>query len=403
MAGLLHGTTVIELAGIGPGPFAGMMLADMGAEVIRIDRPPTGEGGAMDALMRNDGIVDRVRRSVSINMKDSRGVEAVLRLIARADMLVEGFRPGVTEKLGLGPDVCHARNPKLVYGRMTGWGQFGPLAQAAGHDINYISLSGALHAIGPAGRPPPPPLNLLGDYGGGGMLLALGLVSALYEAQRSGTGQVVDAAMSDGAAALMATMYSLHVKRHWQNRRESNFLDGAAHFYTAYECADGKYVSVRAIEPQFYRKLLALCSIDDAQSQHQWSVEEWPALKRKLEVVFKTRTRDEWCRLLEGSDACFAPVLDMTEAPSNSHNVARGTFVESDGVIQPAPAPRFSRTHSELPSPAPLAGRDSLESLRNVGYNDDELAALLRNGVVYQRMRILVADTRMRTSNPFLL
>ncbi|MDR8398380.1 CoA transferase [Paraburkholderia sp. USG1] len=385
MAGPLHGVTVIEFAGIGPGPFACMMLADMGAQVIRIDRVPTGENRAVDTLTRNDGIVDRGRRSVALNLKDGRGVEAVLRLVASADILVEGFRPGVAEKLGFGPDVCHARNAKLIYGRMTGWGQTGPLAHAAGHDINYISLSGALYAMGSLDRPPSPPLNLVGDYGGGGMLLALGTVSALYEARKSGIGQVVDAAMSDGTATLMAMMYSLRAKGQWRDRRETNFVDGSAHFYAVYECADGKYVSVGAIEPQFYRKLLEACAIDDAHFQQQWAVEDWPRLKKKLGAVFRTRTRDEWCQLLEGSDACFAPVLDMTEAPFHRHNVARGTFVESGGVIQPAPAPQFSRTPSEVPPPAPLAGRDSLQLLKEVGYNDDELAAMSRDAVVYQQ------------------
>src|SRR5690606_20235462 len=267
----LYHLTVIELAGIGPGPFACMLLADLGATVIRIDRlPGPPSRGGLEDLLRNDSIVDRGRRSVAVNMKDPRGVEAVLKLVERADILVEGFRPGVAEKLGLGPQQCHARNPRLVYGRMTGWGQTGPLAQAAGHDINYISLSGALHAMGAADRPPAPPLNLLGDYGGGGMLLVVGVLAALAEAQRSGRGQVVDAAMTDGAALLMAAQYGLMAKGLWQDRRESNFLDGAAHFYGTYECADGRFVSIGAIEPQFYRQLLALCGIDDPGFQKQW-------------------------------------------------------------------------------------------------------------------------------------
>ncbi|MDR8394717.1 CoA transferase [Paraburkholderia sp. USG1] len=383
MSGPLAGITVIELAGIGPAPFAGMMLADMGARVIRVDRIPSGGNSALESLMRNDGVVDRGRRSIALNMKDPRAIEIVLELIGRADILIEGFRPGVTEKLGLGPVACHSRNRKLVYGRMTGWGQSGPLSQAAGHDLNYIALSGALHAMGPSDRPPSPPLNLVGDYGGGGMLLALGVTAALFEAQRSGQGQVVDAAMSDGAAVLMAAQYGLMGKGFWRDERESNFLDGSAHFYGNYECADGRYVSIGPIEPQFYRHLLEKCGIDDPQFARQWERSEWPALKARLATLFRTRSRDEWCELLEGSDACFAPVLSMSEAPHHRHNVARGTFVESDGVVQPAPAPRFDRTASELPSPAPQVGQDSGELLRELGHDEAEVAQLVGAGVVY--------------------
>lgn len=385
MAGPLSGVRVIELAGIGPGPFACMMLADMGADVVRVDRPPTSTGGELGRLMRNDSIVDRGRRSIALDMKDPRGVEVVLKLVERADVLIEGFRPGVTEKLGLGPDICRARNSRLIYGRMTGWGQTGPLAQAAGHDINYISLSGALHAMGELDRPPAPPLNLVGDYGGGGMLLALGVVSALYETQRSGQGQVVDAAMTDGAATLMAAMYGMRAKGFWQDSRESNFLDGAAHFYATYECADGKYVSLGPIEPQFYKQLLALCGIEDPQFLEQWNPSKWPELKRKMAEVIIRRTRDDWCRVLEGTDACFAPILDMTEAPLHPHNVARRTFVEVDGVVQPAPAPRFERTPSELRGPAPQAGHDTLVLLGEAGYNPSEAAILVEAGVGCQR------------------
>lgn len=387
MAGPLSHLTVIELAGIGPGPFACMLLADMGATVIRIDRLPAGKPDAagLDALLRNDGVVDRGRRSVAVNMKDPRGVDAVLRLVARADILVEGFRPGVAEKLGLGPQQCHARNPKLVYGRMTGWGQSGPLSQAAGHDINYIALSGALHAMGPADRPPAPPLNLVGDYGGGGMLLVVGVLAAHAEAQRSGRGQVVDAAMTDGAALLMAAQYGLQAKGHWQDRRESNFLDGAAHFYGTYACADGRYVAVGAIEPQFYGKLLQACGIDDPQFQRQWEQGEWPALKQKLAAVFRSRTRAQWCELLEGTDACFAPVLAMEEAPAHPHNVARGTFVPAAGGVQPAPAPRFDRTPSQLPRKAPEVGADTAAVLLQAGLTPAEIAALQHAGVVHVR------------------
>ena len=358
MTGPLKGVIVVELAGIGPGPFAGMMLADMGAQVIRIDRVPvSGSATGVGALMRNDSVVDRGRRSIAIDMKAERGVEVALKLIDRADILLEGFRPGVTERIGVGPEVCSARNPRLVYGRMTGWGQSGPLAQAAGHDLNYISLSGALHAMGPRDRPPPPPLNLVGDYGGGGMLLALGVVAALFEAQRSGLGQIVDAAMSDGAAVLMAAQYGLVAKGFWSDRREDNFLDGSAPFYGCYECADGRYVSIGPIEPQFYRALLEKCGIDDAEFAAQWERSAWPDLKAKLSMVFKTRDRDAWCSLLEGTDACFAPVLTMGEAPRHAHNVARATFVESGGVMQPTPAPRFGRTPSQLPGPRSRSGR----------------------------------------------
>jgi alpha-methylacyl-CoA racemase len=386
MSGPLSHLTVIELAGIGPGPFACMLLADLGAQVIRIDRPPVATKGGIDDLMRNDGIVDRGRRSVALNMKDPRAVEAALRLVEQADILVEGFRPGVAEKLGLGPAQCHARNRRLVYGRMTGWGQTGPLAQAAGHDINYIALTGALHSIGPADRPLPP-LNLVGDYGGGGMLLALGVLAALSEAQRSGQGQVVDAAMTDGSALLMAAQYGLLAKGHWQDARESNFLDGAAHFYGTYECADGKHVAIGAIEPQFYQRLLDLCGIDDPQFQHQLQQEEWPALRAKLADVFRTRTRAQWCDLLEGSDACFAPVLSMLEAADHPHNAARGTFVNEGGVVQPAPAPRFDRTPSALPPKAPRTGEHTRDLLQRVGFSHDEVDTLVAAGVAHEAIR----------------
>lgn len=384
MSGPLHGVTVIELAGIGPGPFAGMMLADMGARVIRVDRIPSPAGGsALEALMRNDSVVDRGRESIALNMKDPRAVETVLQLVERADILIEGFRPGVTEKLGVGPKDCLARNPKLIYGRMTGWGQTGPLAHAAGHDLNYIALSGAVHAMGPADRPPSVPLNLVGDYGGGGMLLALGVVAALYEAQRSGQGQVVDAAIADGAAVLMAAQYGLQAKGFWHTERESNFLDGSAHFYGNYRCADGRYLSVGAIEPQFYRLLLATCGITDPHFALQWERAEWPALREKLAALFLDKPRDEWCALLEGSDACVAPVLSMDEAPAHPHNRARGTFVAQGGAVQPAPAPRFDRTPSELPPAAPAIGRDSRDLLRLLGRSDGEIDALLAAGVVH--------------------
>lgn len=383
MPGPLSHLTVIELAGIGPGPFCCMLLADLGARVIRIDRPPTPSRGGLDDLMRNDGVVDRGRESLSLDMKHPRAVEVALRLIEQADILVEGFRPGVAEKLGLGPDACRARNPRLVYGRMTGWGQTGPLAPSAGHDINYVALSGALHAIGPADRPLPP-LNLVGDYGGGGMLLALGVLAALAQAQQSGQGQVVDAAMSDGAALLMAVQYGLMAKGFWRDERERNFLDGGAHFYGTYACADGKHVAIGAIEPQFYRKLLALCGIDDPRFERQWDEAEWPALRVKLAELFRTRTRDEWCALLEGTDACFAPVLSMREAARHPHNAARGTFVEAGGVVQPAPAPRFDQTPATLPPSAPRVGEHTRALLRQAGYADGDVDGLLAAGAAFE-------------------
>jgi alpha-methylacyl-CoA racemase len=385
MPGPLSHLTVIELAGIGPGPFACMMLADMGAKVIRIDRIPSGKPGAggLEDLMRNDGVIDRGRQSIAINTKDPRGVEAVLTLAQSADILIEGFRPGVAEKLGLGPKEVHARNPRLVYGRMTGWGQTGPLAQAAGHDINYIALSGALHSMGAADRPPVPPLNLVGDYGGGGMLLVVGVLAAYAQAQRSGQGQVVDTAMTDGAALLMTAQYGLMAKGFWHDGREKNSLDGAAHFYGTYECADGRYVCVGAIEPQFYAKLMQVCEITDPHFERQWEEREWPALRGKLAEVFRTRTRDAWCALLEGSDACFAPVMSMSEAPLHPHNLARGTFVTAGGVAQPAPAPRFDRTPTSLPPQAPRAGQHSRALLADCGFAGSDIAALVAAGVVH--------------------
>jgi len=387
MPGPLSHLTVIELAGIGPGPFACMLFADMGAYVIRIDRPPTPARGGLEALMRNDSVVDRGRKSLSLNMKDPRAVDAVLRLVETADILVEGFRPGVAEKLGLGPMQCHARNPKLVYGRMTGWGQTGPLAQTAGHDINYVSLSGALHAIGSAAQPLPP-LNLVGDYGGGGMLLAMGVLAAVSRAQHNGEGQVVDAAMTDGAALLMSAQYGLLAKGLWNDARESNFLDGAAHFYGTYMCQDGKHVSVGAIEPQFYQQLMALCDITDDHFHKQWEQGEWPALRDKLAAVFRKRTRAQWCEVLEGTDACFAPVLSMNEAAEHPHNTARATFVRQGGVVQPAPAPRFDRTPSALPSQAPRTGEHTTELLARAGLTVSEIEGLLVAGVAHLELGV---------------
>jgi alpha-methylacyl-CoA racemase len=358
--GPLKGIKVIEMAGIGPAPFAAMLLADMGAEILRIERK--GPGSSLDV-----GTLNRGRRRIALDLKDPASVGTVLALIEKADALIEGFRPGVMERLGLGPEVCLEQNPRLVYGRMTGWGQHGPLAAAAGHDINYIALSGVLHAIGPAGGPPIPPLNLVGDFGGGGMLLAFGLVCALLEAQRSGQGQVVDAAMTDGSALLMAFIYDLHSHGRWHDGRGSNWVDGGAHFYNTYECADGQWVAIGAIEPQFYALLLERCGINDPAFQAQWDEKQWPVLKAKLAEIFKTKSRAEWSSLLEGTDVCFAPVLDLDEAPHHPHNQARRTFVEVDGIIQPAPAPRFSRTEPEVGRSSTVPEEDMATVLKDWG------------------------------------
>ena len=358
MAGPLQGLRVIEMAGIGPGPFCAMVFADMGAEVIRITRPGT-------PADPND-VLTRSRSTLGIDLRAEGAAQQVLDIVAGADVLIEGFRPGVMERLGLGPDACHARNPRLIYGRMTGWGQHGPLAQAAGHDINYIAISGALHAIGRSGEAPVAPLNYVGDFGGGAMLLAVGVLSALYEAQRSGRGQVIDAAMTDGAALLSAMFYGFKSAGQWSNQRGENLLDGGAHFYDTYACADGKHVAVGAIEPQFYALLRERCGIaDDKAFDVQMDAARWPLLKLRLADVFRTRTRDEWCMLLEGSDACFAPVLDWDEAPAHAHNVARATFVDVGGVVQPAPAPRFSRTPPAMPvAPGSPSLEDGVALLR---------------------------------------
>ena len=380
MSGPLSGVTVVEMAAIGPCPFAAMLLADMGATVIRIDRPPRPRR-AIDDYIGNDGFVDRGRQSVALDLKQPRGVEIALDIIAGAEILIEGFRPGVMERLGLGPESCHRRNPALVYGRMTGWGQSGPLAQSAGHDLNYIALTGALWTMGSADRPPPPPLNLVGDYGGGALYLAMGVLAALHEAGGTGQGQVVDAAMVDGAASMMTVMYSMKARGAWRDRREANINDGGAHFYATYECADGKYLAVGAIEPQFYRELLDRCGLGEAGLEAQWDESQWPVHRARMADLFRTRTRDEWCRILEGTEACAAPVLDMDEAPVHPHLVARGTFVEREGVIQPAPAPRFERPAAQVP-PAPRIGENTGQILRQLGVEDDERNRLVAAGVI---------------------
>ena len=333
MPGPLAGVKVVELAGIGPGPFCAMVLGDLGADVVRIGRP----GSRPDP----GDITTRNRCSIDIDLAATGGAEQALALIARADLLIEGFRPGVMERLGLGPEVCLGRNPRLVYGRMTGWGQTGPLARAAGHDINYIAITGALHAIGRPDEPPAPPLNLVGDFGGGGMLLAVGLLAALHETAASGRGQVVDAAMTDGTALLSTFIHGLKAQGMWTDQRGENLLDGGAHFYDTYACADGRFIAIGAIEPQFYAELRCRCGIDDRLFDEQGDSSRWPLLKLRLADIFRTRTRDEWCALLEGSDACFAPVLSMAEAPTHPHNQARGTFTTRDGIVQPNAAPRF--------------------------------------------------------------
>ena len=342
MAGPLNGINIIEFAGIGPGPFCGMMLADQGATVTVLHRP----GQAPDPRLA----LSRSRKLVEIDLKSAEGIKTARELVKNADGLIEGFRPGVMERLGLGPDVLLADNPKLVFGRMTGWGQYGPLAAAAGHDINYISISGALHAFGRAGEKPTPPINMVGDFGGGGMMLALGMVSALLHAKTGGTGQVVDCAMTDGSAALMAMIFDFHNIGHWKDERGVNLLDTGAHFYDSYETADGKFVSIGSIEPQFYAQLRQIAGlVEDTDFDAQMDPRQWPALKDKLTALFKTKTRSQWCELMEGTDICFAPVLSLKEAKEHPHNVARETFVDVGGLMQPAPAPRYSVTVSDPP------------------------------------------------------
>jgi alpha-methylacyl-CoA racemase len=379
-SGPLAGVRVIEVAGIGPGPFAGMMLADMGADVIRVDRAQSVRGG--DPEHPPLDLLARGRRSVGIDLKNPAGAETVLRMVEGSDALIEGFRPGVAERLGIGPKECLERNPALVYGRMTGWGQEGPYAGMAGHDINYIALSGTLHPIGRAGGPPVPPLNLVGDFGGGGMLLAFGVVCALLEAANSGEGQVVDAAMVDGAAVLATMFHGIRAAGLWTEERGTNMLDTGAHFYDVYETADGRYVSVGSIEPQFYAELLRITGLDKEDVPGQMDRAQWPALKARLAEVFRTRTRDEWCEAMDGTDVCFAPVLSMSEAPGHPHNRHRGTFVEVAGVVQPAPAPRFSRTPGAVSRPPAHAGQDTEAVLADLGFGPAEVAELRASGAV---------------------
>jgi len=369
--GPLAGLRILEIAGIGPGPYCAMVLSDMGAEVLRIERTANVRPG--DA--RYD-LLSRGRRSIAVDLKQPDGVATVLRLCERADGLLEGFRPGVMERLGLGPDVCLARNPRLVYGRMTGFGQTGPLAQAAGHDINYIALAGALAPIGRKGAAPTPPLNLVGDFGGGGLLLAVGMVCALLERVTSGKGQVVDAAMVDGAAALMTVFHGAQQSGFWNDARGTNMLDSGSHFYDAYETADGEFVAIGAIEPQFYAELLKRTGVAAESLPPQLDRARWPEAKAAFEKLFKTRTREEWCELLEGSDACFAPVLSMAEARRHPHNIARAAFTSVAGVEQPRPAPRFSRTDSAVSRPPARPGEHTDLVLSEWGFAAGEIAAL---------------------------
>jgi len=377
--GPLGGIRLIEIAGIGPGPMAAMMLGDLGADVIRVDRVrPSGPERFSDP---RHTVHHRSRRSIAVDLQKPGAAEIVLRLAAGADGLMEPFRPGVAERLGIGPEPCLARNPRLVYGRMTGWGQQGPLAKAAGHDINYIALTGALHAIGPAGGKPVPPLNLVGDFGGGGMLLALGMVCGLLETARSGQGQVIDAAMVDGAALLFGAVFGMHAAGLWTDRRGANMLDGGSHFYDTYETKDGRYVAIGSIEPQFHALLLEKTGLADAALPEQMDKDAWPVMKERLAAIFRTRTREEWCAIMEESDVCFAPVLSVAEAPRHPHAVARDAYIDIEGVPQPAPAPRFSRTPPTA-RVAPHRGEHTDEVLGEVGFGTDEIASLRKSGTI---------------------
>jgi len=374
--GPLTGIKVIEMAAIGPVPFCAMMLSDMGAEVIRIDRlSQKGSGSSANVLYRG-------RKSVAFDLKNSIALDSTLRLSDQADVILEGFRPGVMERLGLGPEVCLERNPKLIYGRMTGWGQSGPLSHAAGHDINYISIAGALGSMGYADRPPAPPLNLIGDFGGGAMYLLAGTLAAIVERNSSGKGQVVDAAMTDGTASLLSPFYGLMAMGMWSTERYSNRLDGGAFYYGSYECSDGKYISLGSLEPQFYALLLEKCGITDETFKEQSDQEAWPIKREKMEALFKTKTQQEWCGILEGTDVCFAPVLNLKEAPDHPHNKTRQTFVKVQGVTQPAPAPRFSRTQGKIQSPAALTGENTEEVLSDWGFSDSEISNLKMNNMI---------------------
>jgi alpha-methylacyl-CoA racemase len=378
--GVLSGYRVIELAGIGPAPMCAMLLSDMGADVVRIDR--LADAGLGIQVQTKYSLLNRGRRSIALDLKRPDATETVLRMTEKADALIEGFRPGVMERLGLGPDVCLARNPRLIYGRMTGWGQEGPLAQAAGHDINYIALAGALHSIGRNGEGPVPPLNLVGDFGGGALYLALGIVAGMLEAQKSGKGQVVDVAMVDGVASLMTAIFGMHGAGVWTNERGANVLDTGAHYYDAYETKDGRYISIGSIEAKFYQELLERSGLKNEELPRQNDRSSWPTMKQRLKSLFLTKTRDEWSKIMEGTDICFAPVLNMDEAPEHPHNRLRQTFVTSDGVTQPAPAPRFSRTPSAIQRPPAAAGEHTEEALRDWGFGPAEIERLRSCGAI---------------------
>lgn len=372
--GPLTGLKIVEFAGIGPGPFCGMLLSDLGADVVRIDRKGQGRASPAD-------ITSRGRRSIGLDLKNPASIETCLKLFETADVVFEGFRPGVMERLGLGPDVALKRNPKLVYGRMTGWGQFGPYAQAAGHDMNYIAITGALHAIGTKEKPVPP-LNLVGDFGGGALYLAFGILAGVIQARETGKGQVIDCAMSDGAASLMAMFYGFKAGGGWTEERRSNLLDGGAHFYDTYQCADGKWISIGSIEPQFYALLLEKTGITDPAFAAQMNRGEWDNLRAKLAEVIATKTQAQWCEIMDGTDVCFAPVLDLDEAPKHKHNVARQTFVELGGVVQPAPAPRFSATPGAIQGPPPAIGAHDVEALSDWGFSGADIDALKSAGAL---------------------
>lgn len=377
--GPLTGIRVVELAGIGPGPFCAMLLADLGAEVIRVDRSSQVDIGIDNG--RKYSVLNRSRKSISVDLKNPDGIKTVLKLVENADALIEGFRPGVTERLGLGPDECMKRNPALVYGRMTGWGQEGPIAHAAGHDINYIALTGALHAIGGADKPSPP-LNIVGDFGGGGVFLAFGLCAALLESKNSGLGQVVDSAMTEGAATLMSSIYGMYASGRWSNKREDNFLDGGSYYYGVYETADNKFISIGSIEAKFHDVLLEITGMTDATTVDRNDQSTWEEKKQRMAQLVRLKTREEWDELMLGSDVCYAPVLDFEEAPKHPHNVARQSFVEVEGVMQPAPAPKFSRTPGRVQMPPPSPGQHTSEILSDWGFNASEIEILKNVGAV---------------------
>lgn len=379
-SGPLAGVRIVELGGVGPTPFCCMLLSDLGADIVRIDRPPGYDGGAPVEPRFN--LLNRGRRSAALDLKNGAAVEAVLRLVRDADAVIEGFRPGVAEKLGLGPDECRAANPRLVYGRMTGWGQNGPLAQAPGHDVNYVSLTGVLHSVGRADGPPVIPLNLAGDFGGGSLYLALGVVSALLESRTSGRGQVIDAAMVDGSASLMTLFYGLHAAGYWNDERGTNRLDSGAPWYDVYETKDGRWLSVGSNEARFWRNTLRLLGLREEDMPDQHDRTRWPEMRTTLAEVLRTRTRDEWCALAEGQEVCVAPVLSLTEAPGHPHLRERGTFTEVEGVIQPAPAPRFSRTPGAIQGPPAEPGQHTDEVLGDWGFTAEELSALRAAGAI---------------------